>query len=292
MMSGDKSEWSDSQRKLALHIAALQSRGVLQTRGSLQSRDTLQGRLPAEKPEAAPVVKTENAEEKPGQEGRLNEGKRLFQLKRWENALKEFQLVDVDKADAGEQAELAYYLGLCYTKLERYDEAVLYLEQVVTSGSDPLRTYQCRMTLALIYIRTNRARMAEFELKRLKSAGFESAPMYNAMAFAAYTQKRYHQAIEYYEKTLEFDNNNATAMNSMGYILADRGFDTMKGLTLCRKALDIRPKNAAYMDSLGWAYYKCGKMTEARSWLQKAMDSAPKVNEIREHFRIVTGEAV
>jgi hypothetical protein len=46
------------------------------------------------------------------------------------------------------------------------------------------------------------------------------------------------------------------------------------------------------MDSLGWAYYKCGDMKEARNWLQKAMDSAPKENEIREHYRIVTGGAV
>jgi tetratricopeptide (TPR) repeat protein len=279
MMSGDKSEWSSSQRSLALHIAALQ-------------REVL-----GKKQEASPAVEAEKTEEKPVEEKprenkRLHEGKRLFHISRWENALKEFQLVDADKIDASEQAELAYYLGLCYTKLERYDKAVLYLEQVVTTGHDPLRSYQCRMTLALIYIRTNRARMAEFELKRLKNAGFESAPMYNAMAFAAYTQKRYRQAIDYYEKTLDIDNNNATAMNSMGYILADRGFDTMKGLTLCRKAVNIRPGNAAYMDSLGWAYYKCGEMTEARNWLRKAIDSAPKVNEIREHFRIVTGEAV
>jgi len=278
-MSGDKTEWSSSQRNLALHIAALQ-------------REAL-----GEKKEAAPAVKEEKAEEKHEEvkreeNRRLLEGKRLFHMKRWENALKEFQLVDVDKSAAPEQAELAYYLGLCYTKLERYDEAALYLEQVVTVGNDPLRSYQCRMTLALIYIKTNRAKMAEFELKRLKNAGFESAPMYNAMAFAAYAQKRYRQAIEYYEKTLELDNNNATAMNSMGYILADRGFDTMKGLTFCRKAVDIKPRNAAYMDSLGWAHYKCGEITEARSWLQKAIDSAPKEGEIREHFRIVTGEAV
>jgi tetratricopeptide (TPR) repeat protein len=148
------------------------------------------------------------------------------------------------------------------------------------------------MTLALIYIRTNRAKMAEFELKRLRNAGFESASMYNALAYAAYTQKRYRHAIDYYEKTLELDNSNATAMNSMGYILADRGFDTMRGLHLCRQAVDIRPQNAAYMDSLGWAYYKCGEMTEARIWLRKAKDRAPKEKEILEHFRIVTGEAV
>jgi len=273
-MSGNKSEWSDSQRNLALHIAALQKEAL------------------GKKQDAAPVVKADKVDEKPDENKRLNEGKRLFLMRRWESALKILQLVDTEKANETEQAERAYYLGLCYTKLDRYDDAVLYLEQVVTTGNNPMRSYQCRMTLALIYIRTNRAKMAEFELKRLKNAGFESAPMYNALAYSAYLQKRYRQAVDYYEKTLELDSNNATAMNSMGFILADRGFDTVRGLTFCRKAVEIRPENAAYMDSLGWAYYKCGEMSEARNWLQKARDSAPMENEIREHFRIVTGEAV
>jgi len=274
-MSGNKSEWSDSQRNLAFHIAALQ-------------REAL-----GKKPEDVPVEKDERVEKKPKKEDvRLHEGKRLFHVKHWADALKEFQKIDEDKAETSEQVELAYYLGLCYTKLDHYNEATYYLEKVVTSGNNPLRTYQCRMTLALIYLRTNRAKMAEFELKRLKSAGFASAPMYNAMAYAAFLQKRYRQAIDFYEKTLEMDKNNTTAMNSMGYILADRGFDTIRGLMLCRKAVDIKPKSAAYMDSLGWAYYKCREMAEARSWLQKALDSAPKENEIREHFRIVMEGAV
>jgi tetratricopeptide (TPR) repeat protein len=271
MMPENKSEWSESQRNLALHIAALQ-------------REVL-----GKKTEAVPEEKP--AEEKLEDE-RLREGKRFFWMGRWESALREFQLVDTGKIDAQEQAELAYYLGLCYTKLERYNEAVMYLEQVVIASNDPLRVCQCRITLALIYIRTNRAKMAELELRRLINAGFESAPIYNTMAYAVYVQKRYRLALNYYEKTLEIDINNATAMNSMGFILVDKGFDNVKGLMLCRKAVAVRPQNAAYMDSLGWAYYKCGDMTKARNWLQKAIDSAPKENEIREHFRIVTGGAV
>jgi tetratricopeptide (TPR) repeat protein len=272
MMLNNKSEWFNSQqRSLASELAAMQ-------------REAL-----GKKTEAGTDGKKEKVDHKPKENKRLNEGKQLFHMKHWEDALKEFQKIDEDNADTSVQAELAYYLGLCYTKLDHFNEAGYYLEKVVASGNNPLRTYQCRMTLALIYLKTNRAKMAEFELKRIKSSGFASAPMYNAMAYAAFLQKRYRQAIDYYEKTLEIDRNNATAINSMGYILADRGFDNIRGLMLCRKAVEIRPKSAAYMDSLGWAYYKCGEMTEARDWLKKAIDSAPKENEIREHFRIVMG---
>ena len=205
-------------------------------------------------------------------------------------ALKAFKSKATDIFEEDEQIELSYYLGLCYTKLKQYDEALNYLEQVVTTGNDVLRIYQCRMTLAYIYVITKRIRMAEFELKRLQNSGLESPLLYNTLAYAAWCQKKNKNAVDLYEKTLEIDINNATAMNSMGYILADSGLDIMRGLRLCRKAVDARPNSAAYLDSLGWAYYKSGEAAEARTWLRRALDLAPEEKEIIKHFKIVTGE--
>lgn len=221
----------------------------------------------------------------------MKEGIRLFNDKQWEQALKELLHVDAGSFTNDERSDLAYYLGLCCTKLERFDDAVLYLEQVVTASEDLLRIYQCRMTLAYIFVKTKRARMAEFELKRLRNCGFESVPLYNTLGYAAYSQKRFRNAIEYYESALELDKDNATAMNCMGYILIDTGLDLKKGLRYCRKAVEKNPQNAAYLDSLGWALHKCGDSSEARKLLRKALDTAPKEKEIREHLRIVSGEA-
>ncbi|MDR2951743.1 MAG: tetratricopeptide repeat protein [Treponema sp.] len=225
-------------------------------------------------------------------DGKLQEGIRLFNDKKWEEALKEFLSVNTAKFNNDDRTELRYYLGLCYAKLEQYEDAILYLEQVISTGGDVLRVYQCRMTMAYIYIVTNRARMAEFELKRLQDSGFESPLLYNTLAYAAWTRRRGRNAIELYEKTLEIDTNNLTAMNCMGYILADTGIDNLRGLRLCKKAVDAKPHSAAYLDSLGWAYYKNGEMVEARTWLRRALDLAPDEKEIQNHFKIVTGEEV
>jgi tetratricopeptide (TPR) repeat protein len=222
--------------------------------------------------------------------GSLQEGIRLFRIKRYELALKELMRVPRDQCSAEDDIELAYYLGLCYTKLARYDEALLYLEQVVTAGRDVLRGYQCRMTLAYIYVMTQRSRMAEFELKRLQQNGFESAQLYTTLAYAAWLQKNHKNAVELYEKALDLDENNATALNSLGYILADADMDVMRGLRLCRRAVDKKPQSAAYLDSLGWAYFKSGELLEARTWLRRALELAPHEKEIRDHLRIVVGE--
>jgi len=226
----------------------------------------------------------------PDRKGALTEGIRLYRLKRWDLALVELLGINTERFTTEENLELAYYLGLCYTKLEQYDDALLYLEQVVTSGPDVLRSYQCRMTLAYIYAITRRSKMAEFELKRLTNNGFESAQLYATLAYAAWAQKHYKQAIEYYEKSLDLDENNATALNGLGFVLVDSDIDLLRGLRCCRKAVDIRPQNPAYLDSLGWAYFKNGELLEARTWLRRALDAAPEQKDIKGHYKTVMGE--
>ena len=222
--------------------------------------------------------------------GVLAEGIRLYRLKRWELALAELRKINKERFTHEEILEVDYYLGLCYTKLERYDDALLYLEQVVTTGHDILRTYQCRMMLAYIYVITKRTKMAEFELKRLAKSGFESAQLYCTLAYATWVQRRHKQAVEYYEKALDIDGNNTTALNGLGYILVDMNIDLIRGLRCCKKAVDMKPKNAAYLDSLGWAYFKNRDFLEARTWLRRARDAAPEEKLIAEHLRMVMGE--
>jgi tetratricopeptide (TPR) repeat protein len=220
----------------------------------------------------------------------LEEGVRLFHIRRYDKALEEFLKIDSSRFDVVDNMELAYYLGLCYTRLDRHNDALLYLEQVVTAALDPLRVYQCRLTLAYIYVITGRSKLAEFELGRLMSGGYESIQIYTTMAYAAWAQKQFQKAVDFYEKALDMDENNATALNGLGYILADSDTDSTRGIKLCRKAVDKRPQNPAYLDSLGWAYFKNGEITEARIWLRRAFELAPHEREIKKHMKIVVGE--
>ncbi|MBR4600157.1 MAG: tetratricopeptide repeat protein, partial [Treponema sp.] len=106
--------------------------------------------------------------------------------------------------------ELAYYIGLCYAKLERYDDALLYLEQVVTSGAEIERVLQCRYVLALIYASSGRKKLAEFELNKLLESGYRPAMVYSSLAYIAWKQDNVEVAIDFYRKAIEIEPENAT----------------------------------------------------------------------------------
>jgi Tfp pilus assembly protein PilF len=221
----------------------------------------------------------------------FEEGVRYYGMRRWDSALQVFHAVDTSEFTLEEKTDLAYYLGLCYTKLERYNDALVYLEQVVTGETGPLRICQCRLTLAYIYMITNRPRMAEFELERLIKSGFKSVQIYTMMAYAACMQKDDDRALKMYQTALDIDQSNTTAMNGLGFLLVESGKDIRRGLELCKKAVEKKPKNAAYLDSLGWAYYKAGELIEARQWLRRALDLSPRHKDISLHMKTLVGEA-
>ena len=212
----------------------------------------------------------------------IQDALRSYAAGEWEEALQ--SLSDAELTE-DEFADSAYLLGLCHVRLEHYDEALLYLEQVVTGETDPARLYQCRMALAYVYAITGRAKLAEYELGRLRESGYESAQIYAAMGYTAWIQGNIDDSLKWYSEALDLEPGHPTSLNGLGYVLAYRGDDLTRALSCCRKAVEARPNNPAYQDSLGWVYLKLGFFDEAESWLEKALSGAPDEQEVQEHVR-------
>lgn len=187
--------------------------------------------------------------------------------------------------DENDYLDLAYLLGLCYTRLHRFDEALLYLEQVVTQGAGDTRTLQCRMTLAYIYSMTGRAKLAEYELTKLVESSGESPQVCSALGHASWKQGRLDEGLRWYAKALDLAPENPTALNGYGYLLACAGKDLDMALTCCRKALTEDPGNPAYADSLGWAYFKLGNLDEAGPYLRSAAEALADNEESAAHVQ-------
>lgn len=217
-----------------------------------------------------------------GNDKTLSEGIKLYTHRKYEEALTFFlALPDGSGAD---KIELAYYIGLCYARLERNDDALMYLEQVVTGGKDYQRVLQCRYLLAIIYVRSGRKRLADFELNKLLETGYRTADVLASLAFISWENNDIDKCLEYYGKALESDANNVTALNGMGYVLADQNRELTRALGYCKKALDNSPGNAACLDSLGWVYCRLGLLEEAAKYLREAEKKLPDNKEIQYHL--------
>ncbi|HYW47767.1 MAG TPA: tetratricopeptide repeat protein [Bryobacteraceae bacterium] len=96
--------------------------------------------------------------------------------------------------------------------------------------------------------------------------------------------KRFDASEAQFRKVLEWNPENAGAMNYLGYMLADRNVRLDEAYQLVKKALDMEPDNGAYLDSLGWVYYRQGKLDEAQSLLQKALDHIGQDPTVHDHL--------
>jgi tetratricopeptide (TPR) repeat protein len=97
-------------------------------------------------------------------------------------------------------------------------------------------------------------------------------------------EKKYDQAEEQFRKVLASDPQSAMTLNYLGYMLADRGVKLEEALTLIKKAVDLDPSNYAYLDSLGWAYFKLGKYDIAEENLVKAAQREGSDATVQDHL--------
>ena len=77
---------------------------------------------------------------------------------------------------------------------------------------------------------------------------------------------------------------NANALNTLGYLLAERGDKLDEAIGLVRRALDKEPDNGAYLDSLGWALFKKGDLNQAEKYLLAAAERLPGNSEVQDHL--------
>ena len=87
-----------------------------------------------------------------------------------------------------------------------------------------------------------------------------------------------------FRKVLAQDPLDANALNYLGYMLADRGERLPESIDLIQRALKVEPENPAYLDSLGWAYFKAGRFDEADAPLTKAAAALVGNSVVQDHF--------
>jgi len=79
------------------------------------------------------------------------------------------------------------------------------------------------------------------------------------------------EAVALKRQVLEAHPNHAPTANDLAYHFAVRGESLDEALRLATVATDADPGNSAYVDTLGWVYYKLGRFDEAAAELGRSL---------------------
>ena len=92
------------------------------------------------------------------------------------------------------------------------------------------------------------------------------------------------KAVAEFRRVLRLEPDFHAALNYLGYTFAEAGINLEEALTLASRAVALDPDNGAYVDSLGWTYYRLGRPEQARSYLERAVRLEPEDATLQEHL--------
>jgi tetratricopeptide (TPR) repeat protein len=182
--------------------------------------------------------------------------------------------------------DLRMVLDAQLADMGQVDQATADIRSMLKNGPEDRDAY---VRLGIIYTRAKRwndALEALAKAEQLSTKPDDKAYVLFLRGDLYQREKMFDQAEVEFRKVLSTtppsDPQAAATLNYLGYMNADRGVKLEESVNLIKQALTFEPNNAAYLDSLGWAYFKLGKYDLAEENLNKAaahMGSDPTVQE-------------
>ena len=87
-----------------------------------------------------------------------------------------------------------------------------------------------------------------------------------------------------FKVALDLNPDEPLILNYLGYSWVDRNDRVEEALKLIKRAVELKPEDGYYIDSLGWAYYRLGRFEEAVAQLERAVELKAEDPTINDHL--------
>lgn len=171
--------------------------------------------------------------------------------------------------------DLMLHIGYLYGVKKEYDAAFRYLNRASAMEPKNSRPFFFK---GLMAIWQEDYPAAERHMRQAISLDDKSETYYFYMAVVMEKLSKIDRAIDSLEMAIRQNPNSARACNYLGYLYADNNMKIEESLSLVRRALELEPGNGAYIDSLGWVYYRKGEYRLALEKLLAAEEILRKEN--------------
>ena len=170
-------------------------------------------------------------------------------------------------------------------KKESIDKALVFLSALKSDSQDEkLSIVQLKTSLLT---RSNRHQEA-FQLLQNEAPNFAQSPEFKFdYALLADKLNKYDLMEKLLREAIKIRPDYAVAYNALGYSFADRNINLEDAKKYIELALSISPNNHYILDSMGWLYFRLGKLESALSFIQKAYDVQPDPEIAAHHGEIL-----
>ena len=142
---------------------------------------------------------------------------------------------------------IQYLVGTAYYQLKDFDNSKVYLKNALEIYPQSKNT---KHNLALIYDATG----------------------------------EWDKSDKMYMELISSDSTDAQAYNNYAYSLVERDENIEFALELAKNAIRLEPKSAAYLDTIGWIYFKLFKFDKALFYVRESIGIDSNNVTIREHY--------
>jgi len=163
--------------------------------------------------------------------------------------------------------ELWIYLGFVRIDQRDYTGARSAFSEAAHRGADPSEIYYLLGFCAEL---ENRPADAYHNYRKALTLNPRNLSVLQALANFCDRGNRKEEAFVIFHKIMKIDTLNSTAMNYVGYTLAEKGESLDYALSLIDRALALEPDNGYIIDSRGWVLYQQERYEEARAELERA----------------------
>jgi tetratricopeptide (TPR) repeat protein len=230
----------------------------------------------------------------------------LEQRKQWEKAIVELRKIPENSRLI---VNAKINLGYCLRHTRKFPEAIEILNKALTMTHDRDNIGRIYGTLADIYGETKEFKQGIRLLNQAIKKNPNNLDLVEAKANLLYTAKlgqqgvmvlkkaltksprdvsllyslgalyeqmgRVKESLDIMRQVIEIEPNNYSALNFIGYTMADQGQDLDQAERLIRRALLLDPGNGAITDSLGWVLYRKQEYKKALDYLIRATRVSP-----------------
>lgn len=192
------------------------------------------------------------------------------------------RIINIDESlPSGVKAEAWWRLGVAHQQQSDLDAAEeSYRKAQSLQPNHPFTNFQ----LGQLLFQKNKHEEALQYLNTAVEQDPENAIYLGTLAAVYDEVDEFEKSETLYGQALEIDPDNATILNNYSYSLAERDKQLDEALQLARKAVEVDPENGAFLDTLGWVYYKMGEYEKALKYIKESIEKRDTSAEVLEHL--------